>query len=103
MPTTPSNGGKQTIVRWTNRIDGPPVALQPGEIAVSVRSRRIFVGTEGTPIVLTEAAVGTSGSSADPGDLVALLEDGLLPDPQVAGYQPPVDLDLVTLFEIGLL
>jgi hypothetical protein len=103
MPTTPSSGGSQIFGRWTKRIDGPPVGLGFAEFSVSMKSRRVFVGTDGDPIVLTEAAAGAPGSSVDPGDLVALLEDGLLPDPQVAGYQSPADLDLVTLFEIDLI
>jgi hypothetical protein len=73
MPMTPDNGGKQTIPRWTNRIDGPPTSLQPGEFAVSVRSRRIFVGTEGAPIVLTEAVLA-------PADVDALYLPAAMPN-----------------------
>jgi hypothetical protein len=56
MPTTPSSGGSQIFGRWTKRIDGPPVGLGFAEFSVSMKSRRVFVGTDGDPIVLTEAS-----------------------------------------------
>jgi hypothetical protein len=44
----------------------------------------------------------TAGSHSDPGDLVALLEDGLLPDP-LTQFVSTTEIDLTALLEDGLL